>query len=68
MVNDFEVPIFKSHPELAEIKSTLYGKGALYASMSGSGSALYGIFEENPDIATALPSCKIWTSPPQKVL
>lgn len=45
MVNDFEAPIFKLHPELAEIKEKLYQQGAKYAAMSGSGSALFGIFE-----------------------
>ena len=42
--NDFEVPVFLQHPELAAIKQQLYDRGAIYASMSGSGSALYGIF------------------------
>lgn len=42
--NDFEAPVFAQHPELAAIKDQLYAGGALYASMSGSGSALYGIF------------------------
>ena len=48
LVNDFEEPIFKMHPELATIKQKLYDQGAVYASMSGSGSALYGIFKEEP--------------------
>lgn len=42
--NDFEVPVFKEHPPLAEIKQQLYDKGAQYAAMSGSGSAIFGIF------------------------
>lgn len=46
LVNDFEAPIFKLHPELAEIKEKLYQQGAKYAAMSGSGSALFGIFEK----------------------
>lgn len=45
IINDFEAPIFKEHPELAEIKQQLLNEGALYASMSGSGSAIYGIFK-----------------------
>lgn len=45
--NDFEKVIFAKFPVLAEIKETLYKEGAVYASMSGSGSALYGIFKEN---------------------
>lgn len=49
LVNDFEKPIFNKHPELAEIKNKLYELGASYASMSGSGSAIYGIFKEKPE-------------------
>lgn len=48
LVNDFEEPIFKMHPELEAIKQKLYDQGAVYASMSGSGSAFYGIFKEEP--------------------
>lgn len=43
--NDFEPHIFAAHPDLAQIKSQLYDLGALYASMSGSGSAVFGIFD-----------------------
>lgn len=46
LVNDFEAPIFAMHPELAAIKQSLYDAGAVYAAMSGSGSALFGIFRE----------------------
>ncbi|GAA4455211.1 4-(cytidine 5'-diphospho)-2-C-methyl-D-erythritol kinase [Rurimicrobium arvi] len=42
--NDFEKSVFAAHPVLADIKSELYAQGAVYASMSGSGSSLYGIF------------------------
>lgn len=49
LVNDFEAPIFKLHPELAQIKDKLYQQGAKYAAMSGSGSALFGIFETEPN-------------------
>lgn len=45
MVNDFEQTIFATHPELSAIKDSFYEAGAVYASMSGSGSAIYGIFE-----------------------
>ena len=45
--NDFEIAIFNSFPVLELIKSSLYKAGALYASMSGSGSTLYGIFEKS---------------------
>ena len=44
LINDFEQPIFNSFPELANIKETLYQKGAIYASMTGTGSTVYGIF------------------------
>ncbi len=44
LVNDFETTVFAKHPELAAIKKSLYDSGALYASMSGSGSALFAIY------------------------
>ena len=43
--NSFEASIFASHPELAAIKQSLYDSGAVYAAMSGSGSALFGIYK-----------------------
>jgi len=46
--NDFEQSIFRIHPLLNDIKSELYNSGAVYASMSGSGSSIYGIFNEQP--------------------
>lgn len=49
--NDFEETIFKLHPELATIKEKLYGDGALYAAMSGSGSALFGLFNKKPELS-----------------
>ena len=45
LINDFEPGVFALYPEIAEIKRKLYAEGALYASMSGSGSTVYGIFE-----------------------
>ena len=44
LINDFEEPIAKSHPEILSIKRDLYSKGAIYASMTGSGSTVFGIF------------------------
>ncbi len=49
--NDFEVTIFKKYPEIKVIKNTLYQNGAVYASMSGSGSAVYGLFEKSVDLS-----------------
>ncbi len=46
--NDFESTVFKKIPQLFSLKSYLYDKGAVYASMSGSGSTVYGIFESIP--------------------
>ena len=43
--NDFEVTAFKKHSQLQKMKNQLYADGAIYASMSGSGSVLYGVFE-----------------------
>ena len=42
--NDFEVSVFLKHPHLKKMKEKLYADGAIYASMSGSGSVLYGVF------------------------
>lgn len=42
--NDFEDAVFPLHPDLSDLKMQLYQQGAIYAAMSGSGSALYGIF------------------------
>ena len=46
LVNDFEPSVFALHPELAAIKEALYRRGAFYAAMSGSGSALFGLFRD----------------------
>lgn len=50
--NDFEGPVFAAHPELAAIKNRLYESGAVYATMSGSGSTMVGIYPKHtlPDI------------------
>lgn len=46
--NDFEPHVFKAHPEINNIKQYLYEQGAVYASMSGSGSSVFGIFDDMP--------------------
>ena len=48
VVNDFEPNIFSKYPQVGRIKDALYEAGAIYASMSGSGSAVYGIFRDEP--------------------
>ena len=47
LVNDFEETVFVNHPELAAIKRSLYESGAAYASMSGSGSALFALYKKS---------------------
>lgn len=57
LVNDFEKSVFALHPEIGEIKSRLYELGASYAAMSGSGSALFGLFRQplNEPLASLFP-------------
>ena len=50
LVNDFETSIFKLYPAVKKVKHDLYSLGSLYASMSGSGSAVFGLFDHEPDI------------------
>ncbi len=67
IINDFESVVFAHYPELAALRDTLYHHGALYAAMSGSGTALYGIFADNPlssvsssPLATHLADLPVW--------
>lgn len=46
LVNDFEEAVFDEHPVIAQLKDMLYKKGAVYASMTGTGSTVFGIFEK----------------------
>lgn len=48
--NDFEKIVFSQYPEVEKIKNDLYALGAIYASMSGSGSTIFGLFDSKPDI------------------
>ncbi|MCX6326264.1 MAG: 4-(cytidine 5'-diphospho)-2-C-methyl-D-erythritol kinase [Bacteroidia bacterium] len=50
IINDFEEFAFKKHPHIGEIKNELYNSGAIFSSMSGSGSTVYGIFSEKPKL------------------
>ncbi len=53
-INDFETTVFKLHPELGHIKQRLIDAGAVYASMTGSGSTIYGLFENNTERASLI--------------
>jgi 4-diphosphocytidyl-2-C-methyl-D-erythritol kinase len=59
--NRFEEPVFAEYPELASIKDNLYRSGAAYASMSGSGSAIYGIFPSPPLLRPELEKYSTYT-------
>ncbi|HSI74899.1 MAG TPA: 4-(cytidine 5'-diphospho)-2-C-methyl-D-erythritol kinase [Lunatimonas sp.] len=48
LINDFEPSIFEKYPLLTQVKQSLYAKGAFYAAMSGSGSSLFGLFDQEP--------------------
>ena len=49
--NDFEANIFKNHVEIRGVKAALYEAGAIYASMSGSGASVFGIFDQTPNLS-----------------
>jgi 4-diphosphocytidyl-2-C-methyl-D-erythritol kinase len=51
--NDFEAPVFAAYPAIADLKATILSRGAVYASMSGSGSSVFGFFR-SPEAATGL--------------
>ncbi|MHA4736988.1 4-(cytidine 5'-diphospho)-2-C-methyl-D-erythritol kinase [Dyadobacter sp. MSC1_007] len=58
--NDFEATLFKKYPLLAEIKETLYTRGAGYAAMSGSGSTIFGIFEKEKNLKDHFSDFRLW--------
>ncbi|MBK7173414.1 MAG: 4-(cytidine 5'-diphospho)-2-C-methyl-D-erythritol kinase [Bacteroidales bacterium] len=60
LVNDFEPSVFIKYPMIGEVKDQLYSAGALYASMSGSGSAVFAIFNEVPKIDEMFGNCFVW--------
>ena len=53
--NDFEEPVFNMYPEIKSIKERLYASGAVYASMTGSGSTVYGLFKKEYPINLSFP-------------
>jgi 4-diphosphocytidyl-2-C-methyl-D-erythritol kinase len=61
LVNEFEEPVFKKHYELERIKQELYESGAAYASMTGTGSCIYGIFHNSKKTANLLAGEKFRT-------
>ena len=63
LTNDFEEPAFKQYSELADIKQRLYDLGAVYAQMSGSGSAFFGLFRTDPQqLKNTFPACYTFTT------
>ena len=58
--NDFEKTMTEKFPVIGKIKNKMYAQGALYSSMSGSGSAVYGIFKENNFDKNSFSDCAMW--------
>jgi 4-diphosphocytidyl-2-C-methyl-D-erythritol kinase len=61
VLNDFEEPVVARFPEIGRIRDTLYKAGACYAAMTGSGSAVYGIFPKDMNLEIAFPGCFQWS-------
>jgi 4-diphosphocytidyl-2-C-methyl-D-erythritol kinase len=60
IVNDFEESVFSKYPKIGKIKEELYNFGAVYASMTGSGSAVYGIFNKRVKLKNKFPSFYVY--------
>lgn len=60
VVNAFEYSVFKKYPDLDQLKHDLYDAGAIYASLSGSGSSLYGFFSQIPELPEKLERHVVW--------
>jgi 4-diphosphocytidyl-2-C-methyl-D-erythritol kinase len=58
--NDFEKQLAIKYPAIARIKENLYQQGALYSSMTGSGSTVYGIFDQETDLNGHFPDYAVW--------
>jgi 4-diphosphocytidyl-2-C-methyl-D-erythritol kinase len=61
VVNDFEASVFNLYPEIKSIKEQMYLNGAEYASMSGSGSSVFGLFSEPVDLRSSFRDCFYWS-------
>jgi 4-diphosphocytidyl-2-C-methyl-D-erythritol kinase len=61
LINDFEFSVFQQYPRIKEIKDALYRKGATYASMSGSGAAVFGIFESEISLEGLMDENQTWS-------
>ena len=61
LINDFEESVFARFPVIGEIMDRLYVQGAVYASMSGSGSSVFALFDKEVDLADCYPGCFVWT-------
>jgi 4-diphosphocytidyl-2-C-methyl-D-erythritol kinase len=60
LINDFEASVFRRYPQISEIKEQLYNAGAVYAAMSGSGSAVFGLFGKPAEITNLFPDFFVW--------
>jgi len=61
VVNDFEISVFERYPRIKTIKEQMYLNGAVYASMSGSGSSVYGLFREPLNLRQSFKDCFYWS-------
>jgi len=59
--NDFEAVVFNQHPEIARLKDSMLQAGAVYSAMSGSGSSVFGFFEDAPDLNNIPPGYSYWS-------
>jgi 4-diphosphocytidyl-2-C-methyl-D-erythritol kinase len=63
LLNDLEAPVFAMHPALGRIKQGLLAQGAVYAAMSGSGSSVFGLFRNKPQLREFPTEYSVWTLP-----